>query len=327
MKSRIFVFMVEFLTRRKLVKLIFWLLGIVLFTGSSFWMYRAAQVVRAELREFQPTPYNRTDQGRVLLERARKEMREIGWALADGSRQVAWYEAPRNGIVVTFVHGSPGNGLSMYRGEADALSERGYGILLIDLPGYGLSEGERMWGDNFIESVRRGIDFVLADSEGGPPRVVVFGYSMGGYIGARVAAEDGRVSALILLATYTTLSDHLHAAFRRRTPFLGYVAIRAARYAGLDVERFDTLSTLKQMTPIPMLVVWGGQDHAIPAHMGPSLKSAVAGARGIMYPDMGHLDYVGRLGDAYVDSLDAFLLEELGAENSGVPGVKGGDAG
>ncbi len=301
------------------MKLVVWFLGIVLITGSAIWMHRAVQVVRIELREFEPTPYDRNDQGREQLERARKEMRETGWTLADGSHQIAWFGAPRNGTVVVFVHGSPGNGLSMHAGEAGALFERGYGILLVDLPGYGLSEGNRLWGDDFIESIRRGIDFVLANSEGNPPRVVVFGYSMGGYIGARVAAEDSRVSALILLAAYTTLSDQLHAAFRRRTPFLGHVAIWTARYAGLDVDRLDTLTTLKHMAPIPTLVVWGGQDNAIPAHMGPRLESAVAGAKGIMYPEMGHVDYVGRLGATYVDSLDAFLLEALGDETGERP--------
>lgn len=285
--------------------------------GTATWVYRAAQVVRIELSEFEPTPYDQSETGRTRLERARTELQEIGWTLADGSRQVAWFGAPKNGIIVVFVHGSPANGLSMYPGEAAALLGRGYGVLLVDLPGYGISEGDRDWGDSYIESIRQGIDTILENSEDKLPKVVVFGYSMGGFISARVASEDDRVSALILLATYTTLSEQLHSVFRRRTPFLGHVAVLAARYAGLDVDAFDTLSTLKEMHPIPLLVVWGGADTAIPAYMGPSLKSAVVGAEGIMYPEMGHVDYVDHLGDAYVDSLDAFMRAALDGESPG----------
>ena len=56
-------------------------------------------------------------------------------------------------------------------------------------------------------------------------------------------------------------------------------------------------------------------------------QSAVAGAKGIMYPEMGHADYVGRLGSTYVDDLDAFLRESLGIDGSEVPGSADTDTG
>ncbi|HPG25208.1 MAG: alpha/beta fold hydrolase [Spirochaetaceae bacterium] len=291
-------------------------LAVVVLLAFGFWLYRGLEAFRYELLDFGPTPYDAHERSRALRERARSVTEEVGWVLADGSRQVAYYLAPRNGAVIVYAHGSPGNALGLLRGEPTALAEAGYGALLVDLPGYGASEGQRTWDARYVETVRRAVDFLSARPEVDPRRIGAFGYSNGGCVVARAAAEDERLRALVLLASYTTFAEHLHHAFRSRLPGLGYFAIAAARWAGVPVEELDSVSALRRMTPRPLLVVWGGRDQAIAPWMGPVLKSAVPGAEGIEYASMGHWGYAEELGGAYIGRLERFYAQSLGLPES-----------
>ncbi|GEM_PF-6175934 len=298
------------------MKLILWIvLGGILSLGA-FWLYRAQGVVSTQLGEFAPTAYHESAGGQARLAHARETLREVGWTLRGGDRQVAWYAPPRNGAVILYAHGSPGNGLAMLGGEAERLIDRGYGALLVDLPGYGLSQGRRAWDESFVESFRRGVDFAIAQPGVDSNRIAALGYSNGGCVVARAAAEDERLAGIILLAAYTNLSDQLRFAFHRRTPFLGDVAIAVSRFRGVPVDRLDTEAALRRMRPRPTLVVWGGSDRAVPDAMGMILKSAVPGAEGLRYANQGHLDFTGRQGRPYIDALDAFLAGALAIEGT-----------
>jgi pimeloyl-ACP methyl ester carboxylesterase len=301
------------------MKWILCLLLVAMLGVLAFWGFRAQQVFTRQLQEFVPTPYDASTKGRALLVRARRVAREVEWTLADGTRQIAWFIPPRNGAVILYAHGSPGQGLSFLDGEAQPLVDRGYGALLIDLPGYGLSEGNRAWDDRFIESFRRGIDFALAQQGVDPTRIGAFGYSNGACLVARVAAQDERLSALVLLASYTRLSDQLHHTYQRRTPGLGWVAIAASLHAGVPVSELDTLAALERMAARPTLIIWGGRDTAIPNFMGPILQSAVHQAEGVQYDDVGHLGYFATLGTQYAENLDRFYTRALGIKTANPP--------
>ncbi len=272
-----------------------------------FWADRGRQSFSAALGDFAPTPYERSESGRELLERVGPLVTRVGWKLADGRRQVAYYVPPRRGALIVYAHGSPGRGLGLYAGEAGRLVERGYGALLIDLPGYGASEGSRTWGPDFIESIRLALDFAVAQSEVDPDRIGGFGYSNGGCLIARAAAADTRLRAIVLRAAYTNLAEQLHFSFRRRTPGMGYFAIAAARWSGVPVVDLDTVAALQRMAARPTLILSGGADREIPRYMNARLKSAVPDAESIIYEDIGHLDFVQKLGESYIDTLENFF--------------------
>ncbi len=285
----------------------------VVFVGAvlSFWGYRGSEVFFYALGDFSATPYTQDESGRELLERVSAVSTKVEWTLSNGDRQVAYYIPPRTGRLIIYAHGSPGNGLGMYGGEARRLVERGYGALLVDLPGYGASEGDRTWGVDFVETMRLAVDFASAQTEVDSNRIAGFGYSNGGCLIARAAAEDDRLSAIVLLASYTRLAEQLHFAFKRRVPGMGYFAIAAARWRGVPVEDLDTVAALEKMDPRPTLIVSGGRDHAIALVMHEQIKSVVPGTEAIIYPNADHLDFVTQAGPAYIDALDDFYDRAL----------------
>ncbi len=152
---------------------------VVLALGLVLWLYRGAQVFVLQRGDYAATHYDQSQAGRDRLHRAEQLAQRVGWTLSDGSRQNAFYLASRNGAALIYLHGSPGNALGALD-EAVVFAEAGYGVLLVDLPGYGASEGDRTWDARFVESVSRAIDFAASRPEVDPARIGGLGYSNGG---------------------------------------------------------------------------------------------------------------------------------------------------
>lgn len=286
------------------------LVCLVLLAPLGYWAYRGARVFRHTSNEFEPTPYDTTEIGRSMLEKTLTSTSRVGWTLSDGSRQNAFYLPSQNGALIVYAHGSPGTGAGLLP-EALGLQAAGYGALLIDLPGYGESEGNRAWDATFVESIRAAVDFASAQDGVDPGRIGGHGYSNGGSLIARAAAEDERLSAIVLVASYTRIADHLHATHSGRLPGLGFFAVAAARAAGVPVSELDTERAVAQMGDRPLLILAGGADRQIPTAMASQLQSAAIRAEMRVFPEMGHVGYAARLGETYFRALEDFWKESL----------------
>ncbi len=284
--------------------------GLGILVSCGFWAYRGLEAYRRALGDYVPTPYDASEARRARLAEGLTLSRRVSWKLADGSAQNAFYLPARNGALIIYAHGSPGSGLDSLP-EARALAESGYGALLVDLPGYGFSEGRRAWDTHFLESMRRAVDFAVTQPGIDPDRIGGHGYSNGGSLIARAAAADPRLRALVLVATYTNLTDQLHHAFRRRTPGMGYFAIAAGRRSGVPVAELDTLAALRQIGPRPTLIVAAGMDHSIPTEMADRLQSGSVRAEMLLFERMGHVGFAERMGAAYLDPLKTFWDDAL----------------
>ena len=72
----------------------------------------------------------------------------------------AWYVPPRNGTAVVLIHGSTGN-RARVADRARLLARHGYGVLAIDLPGNGESDGySNGLGDNAQPAVTAALDYL-----------------------------------------------------------------------------------------------------------------------------------------------------------------------
>ena len=275
--------------------------------GTRVWLGRALRVWRAERAEltWQPPPgYAELPADREGIE----EIREVSWALADGSRQRAFYLPPRNGAVVVYAHGSPGTGIGRLR-EARALAGDGFGALLLDLPGYGGSEGRRTWGRGFREAVAAAVDYVAARPEA--RHIGGFGYSMSTALMAQAAADDPRLEAIVLLTPFTRSQEQLHHQFRSRIPGLSHVAILSARHHGLAVDELDTTQAMRRLGPRPVLLVAGEHDGAIPLWMPRQLKDLSPGAELWIVPGAGHEGFAREFGEVYLERIRAFYRLHL----------------
>jgi uncharacterized protein len=269
--------------------------ALVVVTGSALFAYRAAVVFQRQYRDFHPT---RAPMAAPLP--------SVAFALADGTRIAGWSLPSRNGVVVIFIHGSPGDRRG-FLPLAESLHRAGYGALLLDMPGHGESGGEANWD----ERTREAVSAAIAQANGA--RVALFGYSMGSFIAAQVAANDRRVGALVLLAPFTELADQLRYQYRSRVPLVSEFAVLAARAAGVPVTEMRTLDALRAAPARPLLVIAGDRDSAVPVSMPRALHAAAPEPKAIWIVEgAGHVDLRDVAGPAVFDErIRAFLDKAL----------------
>ena len=282
------------------------LVAALLVLALAYWGIQGALVFRSELGGTAPTPDNRDENSRQQAQAAAAATRVVTWQLADGSKQRAFYLAPRNGAVIVYAHGAPGAASGLLP-EALGLASHGYGALLVDLPGYGESEGPRDWGPSFQLALRRAVDFAETQPGVNPRRIGGFGYSMGGHAIAQAAAEDPRIAALVLLATPTTLLEAYRARYRSRfPPGLMYFAVAADWVSGVPVSKIDPSAALRAIGVRPVLVIAGALDNAVPGAMTFALTSTAANGQMWLIDGIGHTGFAGKIGEPYFERMARF---------------------
>ncbi len=131
---------------------------------------------------------------------------------------------------------------------AAAALRRGYNVLAFDGPGQGaaLREQKLVMRPDWEAVITPIVDYALTRGEIAPDKIVLFGYSLGGFLVARAAAFEHRVAALIL-------DDGIydfHAAFAGSLPpFLG---------SWIEEGRDDVaVPVLTMLTTVSTQVRWG----------------------------------------------------------------------
>jgi dienelactone hydrolase len=144
---------------------------------------------------------------------------DVRFATADGVELSGWYVRSGNGAAVALLHGAHST-RSAVLDHAVVLAHRGFGVLLFDARGHGLSAGRAMdfgwYGD---EDVSAAVSFLADRPEVTGDRIGVVGMSMGGEEAIGAAAADPRVRAVVAEgATNRVAADKawLSAEFGRR---------------------------------------------------------------------------------------------------------------
>ncbi|MDP9000517.1 MAG: lysophospholipase [Myxococcota bacterium] len=193
--------------------------------------------------------------------------------------------------VIVIFHG---NGETIARGIDLALdlSHRGFGVLLAEYRGYGVSRGAGTPGEQGLYCDAIAVLDALEAQGIGRERIVVMGMSLGTGVAAEMARR-GRAAALVLVSPYTSIS----AMARRVVPFLPS--------AWLCPDKFDTLSKAGEIHT-PTLVVHGDADEVIPVAMGRAVAVAIAGAHLRLIAGGHHNDLFTQYAGVPLDSIAAF---------------------
>ena len=194
----------------------------------------------------------------------------------DSGKVEAWYMPPVSDSAgnpapaVIFAHGN-GELIDFWPEELRGFTKLGVGVLLVEYPGYGRSEGspsQRSITDAFISAY----DFVAGRKDVDSSRIIFFGRSIGG--GAVCALARNRPSAaLILISTFTSVRSF---ALKYFVP--GF----------LMRDPFDNLETVGSYSG-PVLIIHGKKDEIIPFSHGIALSNAARNCKMIAY-DCGHND-------------------------------------
>jgi|SRR5215211_5606509 len=122
---------------------------------------------------------------------------EVRIAMDDGGEVAAWYVPSRNRAAVLLIHGSGGN-RARVADRARMLARHGYGVLALDLPGNGESDGRSSGvGWTAQPGIDAALDFLTTRPEVDRRRIAGFGVSLGGEVLLEAASRDHRLGALI----------------------------------------------------------------------------------------------------------------------------------
>jgi dienelactone hydrolase len=174
------------------------------------------------------------------------------------------YPAPTLFIFASDIKGTLDN--PYFRQCGDALAERGYLCVSLDLPGHGSDqrEGEPgalgTWrtrsdeGEDFIAPftarVRAVLDHLIATGASDPARIAACGTSRGGFMALQVAAADPRIKAVAAFAPVTNLMALREFSGAKNTEHVATLSLlaNAEKFAGRAVwviigDRDDRVST------------------------------------------------------------------------------------
>jgi pimeloyl-ACP methyl ester carboxylesterase len=237
--------------------------------------------------------------------------------LVDGLRLAAWRFGAAERVVV-LCHGWGGRGAQL-RAFVPALVEAGYGVVLFDHVGHGLSEGRHATLVHFVrdlaavvrhvESRGRGIDFHGAGLTAEPRVVAIVGHSLGAAAAAAWLNDTGRALRTVLVAPPTSL-ERYSAFFARRLgisePVRRAMQERFERALGKRWREFELPQSVARVKA-QGLVVHDAGDRDVAPSSGLALARAWPGARFLGTHGLGHraiLRDAGVVRDA-VDFIDA----------------------
>ena len=205
----------------------------------------------------------------------------------DGTVLSGWFFPAERPIgTIVHCHGNAQN-ITAHWQLARFLPDRGFNLLVFDYRGYGESEG-RPSRSGTVADARAAVEYVLARDDVDPDRVGIYGQSIGGAIGAVVAASDERVRAAVIDCSFTSYRRMAAHALR-----LNPVTRMVARpLVGLLIASgYDPIDHVGEIAPRPVLFVHGAADELVPKEMTRELYQA-AGENAELYlvEGAGHLD-------------------------------------
>jgi len=248
---------------------------------------------------------------------------------------------------VLLVHGLGGSTFN-WRFTAPFLQARGYNIVAVDLPGFGLSE--RKQGFNHSSETRAELLWVFLDGLDPQAQWDLIGHSMGGAtVTAMALQKPERVNRVILAAGALAYSEPSVSNYLLKYPPVGrWARIIGSRvlvnkdrvtqllasaygrnpapdevegyYRPFTVENTDAvLVDLLNTAPAPLLdrvetltvpvfLIWGEDDSWVPLNKGRELARLIDGAELVVLPGAGHIP-METAADLFNEELLRFLEE------------------
>jgi len=235
---------------------------------------------------------------------------EVTVPAADGRALSAWYVPSRNGAALLVDHGSGGSRERVVA-HVRMLARHGYGVLALDLPGNGESEGHSNGlGDNAQPALDAGLDYLSRRPDVDPDRIGGFGLSLGAEVLIQAAARDPRLRAVVADGgarpqDAQAVNDH--------PPLEGLAGdLQIAVVRGISGMRSSpSLNPLiGRIAPRPVLLVASGAPQEIPTnrvyaeHGGPTTEL-------LELPTAAHTGGLRKLGAEYERPTMAFLDRAL----------------
>ena len=185
---------------------------------------------------------------------------EVSLTTSDNERLHGWYvpAADSRGVLL-FFHGNAGN-ISHRLDSIKIFHELGLDTLIIDYRGYGQSTGKATEQGTYLDA-QATWDYLINSRRIPGDRIIIFGRSLGGAIGAWLGVQN-TPAAVIIESSFSSGVDMAHRLY----PFLPVRLITRLHYPVVDyASRLNC----------PVLVVHSRHDEIIPFSMGQAIYAAV----------------------------------------------------
>lgn len=206
------------------------------------------------------------------------------------------------GTIVHF-HGNAGNVTNHYEHVA-WLPSRGWNVFCFDYRGYGESAGKPS-RRGVIDDAHAAVDYVLGRPDVDAANVVVFGQSLGGAVAVVVASERKDLRGVVIEGAFTSYREiaayHVYRSF-----WMTVAAWWVPPFAMTD--GWNPIDYVAGVSPTPLLIVQGKDDHIIDWHMAERLQKAAKPPVWLMLlDDSQHSNAFDGDIPHRQDALDAFL--------------------
>ena len=195
------------------------------------------------------------------------------WIETVSGKIETWFlrpESNRPSPAIIFAHGNA-EIIDMWPVTLSRFTQLGIGVLLVEYPGYGRSEGSPSQ-HSITEAFVAAYDMLIKRKDVDPSKIILLGRSIGG--GAICTLAEQRPSAMLILKS--TFINIRSMAAKYLVP--GFIA----------PDSFDNLSVVSSYNG-PVLIIHGKNDELIPYKHGVTLFKA-AQQRTLLTYDCGHND-------------------------------------
>jgi uncharacterized protein len=240
---------------------------------------------------------------------------DAAFRAADGVRLSAWYIPARNGAAVVLLPGAGATRTAVLP-QAAVLARHGYGALLVDDRGHGLSGGHAMdfgwWGDRDLAAA---VSFLARQPGVQAGQIAVLGESMGGEQALAAAGSDPRIRAVAAEgATGQQLADRgwrprdITGILDRGMEWVQYTAAGLLSGAPRPMSIRDGI---RAAAPRPVLIIAGGATAGEPAAARWFQAASPATVRVWVVPHAGHTQGLATAPRAWEARVTGFLNAAL----------------
>ncbi len=242
----------------------------------------------------------------------------LSWSArtVDGLTLRGWYcPTPKKRRLIVLVHGMGGSRDEM-AGIAHDLHAEGYDVLLFDLRGHGASDRSRLYmGARERVDLRAVLEW--ANRQGySSDRVGWLGYSMGASTLLMEAAQNAKITAVVLDSPFGNLPELLDRQLTRAQPppkWFNPGILAAARIVyGVRTDNLIPIRSALQWGPRPMLLIHGEADSIVPVYQARQIARVVGpSCQSYFLPGVEHVGAYNRQRSRYIAAVNRFFDRNL----------------
>jgi pimeloyl-ACP methyl ester carboxylesterase len=185
---------------------------------------------------------------------------DVRIATADGRELAAWYVPSTNGAEVLVSHGSGGS-RKRVAAHVRMLARHGYGVLALDNPGNGTSEGHSNGlGDNAQPGIDAALDYLSRRPDVDRGRIAGLGLSLGGEVLLEATGRDPRLRAVISDGAARPRDGWKASDVSLGERVIGTLGMQAVRGISGMRPAPSLFASLPRIAPRPALLIASGGD-------------------------------------------------------------------